>query len=80
MEKLKEQFLAGTRIKTLESVILKHKNEPANYHQNRNNDVNENKSRTQIIADGARTLQRAWTRVRNKADEKENEVNGDSQK
>ena len=42
--------------------------------------MDKNKPGSEIIIHSAQMLQRAWTRVRNEADEKENEMNGDSQK
>ena len=80
LDKFKEQLFARTRIKILESVILKHKYQPADNHQNRNNDVDKHKSCGEIIIDGSSVLQRARTGVRNKADKEENEMNSNSQK
>ena len=42
--------------------------------------MHENKPGREIIVDSSRMLQRAWTGVRNEADDEENEMNGDSQK
>lgn len=80
LDKFKEQLFARTRIKILESVILKHIEQPSDNQKHRNDDVDKHKSCGEIIIDGSSVLQRARTGVRNKADKEENEMNGDSQK
>ena len=80
LDKFKEQLFARTRIKILESVILKHIDQPSDNQKHRNDDVDKHKSCGEIIIDGSSVLQRARTGVRNKADKEENEMNGDSQK
>ena len=80
LDKFKEQLFARTRIKILESVILKHIDQPSDNQKHRNDDVDKHKSCGEIIIDGSSVLQRARTGVRSKADKEENEMNGDSQK
>ena len=75
-----EQFLARTRIKILESVVLEHIDQPSDNQKHRNDDVDKHKSCGEIIIDGSSVLQRARTGVRNKADKEENEMNSNSQK
>ena len=80
LDKFKEQLFARTRIKILESVILKHIEQPSDNQKHRNDDVDKHKSCGEIIIDGSGMLQRARTGVRNKADKEENEMNSNSQK
>lgn len=80
LDKFKEQLFASIWIKILESVILKHIDQPSDNQKHRNDDVDKHKSCGEIIIDGSSVLQRARTGVRNKADKEENEMNGDSQK
>ena len=80
LDKFKEQLFASIWIKILESVILKHIDQPSDNQKHRNDDVDKHKSCGEIIIDGSSVLQRARTGVRSKADKEENEMNGDSQK
>ena len=80
LDKFKEQLFARTRIKILESVILKHIDQPSDNQKHRNDDVDKHKSCGEIIIDGSSVLQRARTGVRNEADKEENEMDSDSQK
>ena len=80
LDKFKEQLFARTRIKILESVILKHIEQPSDNQKHRNDDVDKHKSCGEIIIDGSSVLQRARTGVRSKADKEENEMNSNSQK
>ena len=80
LDKFKEQLFASIWIKILESVILKHIDQPSDNQKHRNDDVDKHKSCGEIIIDGSSVLQRARTGVRNKADKEENEMNSNSQK
>ena len=80
LDKFKEQLFTSIWIKILESVILKHIDQPADNQKHRNDDVDKHKSCGEIIIDGSSVLQRARTGVRNKADKEENEMNSNSQK
>ena len=80
LDKFKEQLFTSIWIKILESVILKHIDQPSDNQKHRNDDVDKHKSCGEIIIDGSSVLQRARTGVRNKADKEENEMNSNSQK
>ncbi len=80
LDKFKEQLFTSIWIKILESVILKHIDQPSDNQKHRNDDVDKHKPCGEIIIDGSSVLQRARTGVRNKADKEENEMNSNSQK